>query len=31
MARIAFILLMHKDPQGVIDQARRLTATGDYV
>ncbi|MBU2956425.1 DUF5928 domain-containing protein [Paracoccus sp. 1_MG-2023] len=31
MARIAFILLAHKDPQGVIDQARRLTATGDYV
>jgi len=31
MARIAFILLTHKDPQGVIDQARRLTATGDYV
>ncbi|MGZ3217710.1 DUF5928 domain-containing protein [Paracoccus sp. T5] len=31
MARIAFILLAHKDPQGVIDQARRLTATGDFV
>ncbi|WP_207099905.1 DUF5928 domain-containing protein [Paracoccus shandongensis] len=31
MARIAFILLTHKDPQGVVDQARRLTATGDYV
>lgn len=31
MARIAFILLTHKDPQGVIEQARRLTATGDYV
>ncbi|RJK99970.1 glycosyl transferase [Paracoccus aestuarii] len=31
MARIAFILLTHKDPDGVIDQARRLTATGDYV
>lgn len=31
MARIAFILLTHKDPQGVIDQARRLTATGDFV
>ncbi|WP_405404039.1 DUF5928 domain-containing protein [Paracoccus sp. Ld10] len=30
MARIAFILLMHKDPQGVIDQALRLTATGDF-
>lgn len=31
MARIAFILLCHKDPKGVIAQARRLTATGDYV
>ena len=31
MARIAFILLTHKDPQGVVDQARRLTATGDHV
>ncbi|MDP5306849.1 DUF5928 domain-containing protein [Paracoccus spongiarum] len=31
MARIAFILLTHKDPQGVIDQARRLTAAGDFV
>ena len=31
MARIAFILLTHKDPQGVVDQARRLTASGDYV
>lgn len=31
MARIAFILLTHKDPQGVIDQAMRLTASGDYV
>ncbi|SNR35253.1 glycosyl transferase [Paracoccus sediminis] len=31
MARIAFILLAHKDPQGVVDQARRLTATGDHV
>ena len=31
MARIAFILLSHKDPQGVIEQARRLTASGDYV
>ncbi|WP_282602301.1 DUF5928 domain-containing protein [Paracoccus sp. PARArs4] len=30
MARIAFILLVHKDPKGVIDQARRLTAAGDY-
>lgn len=31
MVRIAFILLVHKDPQGVIAQARRLTASGDYV
>lgn len=31
MARIAFILLCHKDPQGIIAQARRLTAAGDYV
>lgn len=31
MARIAFILLAHKDPDAVIQQARRLTAAGDYV
>lgn len=31
MARIAFILLCHKDPEAIIDQARRLTATGDYI
>ncbi|AGT08208.1 DUF5928 domain-containing protein [Paracoccus aminophilus] len=31
MARIAFILLCHKDAPGVIAQARRLTASGDYV
>ncbi|MBT9384015.1 beta-1,6-N-acetylglucosaminyltransferase [Pseudooceanicola sp. CBS1P-1] len=31
MARIAFILLCHKDPEGVIEQARRLTAVGDYM
>lgn len=31
MARIAFILLCHKDPAGVIAQAERLTATGDFV
>lgn len=31
MARIAFILLCHKDPKGIIAQARRLTASGDYV
>ena len=31
MARIAYILLCHKDAEGVIAQARRLTAAGDYV
>ncbi|AVW93155.1 DUF5928 domain-containing protein [Celeribacter baekdonensis] len=31
MARIAFILLCHKDPEAIIDQARRLTRTGDYI
>ena len=31
MAKIAFILLAHKDPKGVVAQAERLTATGDYV
>ncbi len=31
MAEIAFILLCHKDPQAVIAQSRRLTATGDKV
>lgn len=31
MARIAFILLCHKDPEGVIAQAERLTAAGDFV
>jgi hypothetical protein len=31
MARIAFILLCHKDPAGIIAQANRLTASGDYV
>ncbi|REA89677.1 glycosyl transferase, partial [Staphylococcus pseudintermedius] len=31
MARIAFILLCHKDPAGIIAQAQRLTATGDCV
>ncbi|MGP3698326.1 DUF5928 domain-containing protein [Rhodobacter sp. NSM] len=31
MARIAYILLCHKDPEGVIAQARRLTSAGDYV
>lgn len=31
MARIAFILLCHKDPDAVIAQARRLVSAGDYV
>ncbi|MRX50327.1 glycosyl transferase [Paracoccus sp. S-4012] len=31
MAKIAFLLLAHKDPRGVIAQAQRLTATGDFV
>ncbi len=31
MAKIAFILLCHKDAPGIIAQARRLTATGDFV
>ena len=31
MARIAFIMLCHKDAPGVIAQARRLTASGDFV
>lgn len=31
MAKIAFILLCHKDPVGIIAQARRLTASGDCV
>lgn len=31
MVRIAFILLAHKDPQGIVEQVRRLTALGDYV
>ncbi len=29
MARIAFILLCHKDPDAIIRQARQLTAVGD--
>ncbi|WP_422075204.1 DUF5928 domain-containing protein [Tranquillimonas rosea] len=29
MAKIAFILLCHKDPEAIIAQARRLTAVGD--
>ena len=31
MAKIAFILLCHKDPDSIIKQAERLTATGDYI
>ncbi|MGR3714154.1 MAG: DUF5928 domain-containing protein [Shimia sp.] len=31
MARIAYILLCHKDPEAIIKQARSLTATGDYI
>lgn len=31
MAKIAFILLTHKDPERIIAQAKRLTATGDFV
>ncbi|MFC2969445.1 DUF5928 domain-containing protein [Acidimangrovimonas pyrenivorans] len=31
MARIAYILLCHKDPDGVIAQAERLTAAGDVM
>lgn len=31
MAKIAFILLCHKDPLAIIQQAERLTAAGDYM
>lgn len=31
MAKIAYILLCHKDPEAVIQQAGQLTAAGDYV
>lgn len=31
MAKIAFILLCHKDPAGIIAQARQLTAAGDFI
>ncbi|MGR3343983.1 MAG: DUF5928 domain-containing protein [Paracoccaceae bacterium] len=31
MAKIAFILLCHKDPDAIIKQATRLTAAGDYM
>jgi hypothetical protein len=31
MAKIAFILLCHKDPDAIIKQALSLTAVGDYI
>lgn len=31
MARIAFILLCHKDPDAIVKQAQRLTAAGDVM
>jgi hypothetical protein len=31
MAKIAYILLCHKDPDAIISQANRLTAAGDYM
>jgi hypothetical protein len=31
MAKIAYILLCHKDPEGIVAQAQRLTAVGDFV
>ncbi|WP_371061017.1 DUF5928 domain-containing protein [Rhodosalinus sp. 5P4] len=31
MARIAFILLCHKDPDAIVKQAQRLTAAGDCI
>ena len=31
MTKIAFILLCHKDPEGIIAQALRLTAAGDFM
>ncbi|SIS53976.1 Core-2/I-Branching enzyme [Roseivivax lentus] len=31
MAKIAFILLCHKDPEAIIRQAQSLTAVGDYM
>lgn len=31
MAKIAFILLCHKDPDAIVKQAERLTAAGDYM
>ncbi len=31
MAKIAYLLLCHKDPDGIIAQAERLTAAGDFI
>ena len=31
MAKIAYILLCHKDPDAVIRQAERLTDAGDFI
>ncbi len=31
MARIAYVLLCHKDAEGIIAQATRLTAAGDFI
>ncbi len=31
MARIAFVLLCHKDPAGIVAQAMRLTQAGDFL
>jgi len=31
MAKIAFILLCHKDPDAIVQQAQQLTAVGDYM
>ncbi|MEX0339110.1 MAG: DUF5928 domain-containing protein [Arenibacterium sp.] len=31
MAKIAYILLCHKDPDAIVKQAQRLTAAGDYM
>ena len=31
MAKIAFILLCHKDPEAIVRQAQSLTAVGDYI
>ena len=31
MSRIAYILLCHKEPEAIVEQANRLTAAGDYI